>query len=879
MFQNAKADTVSISLKLMEKSINKSLDGCKFWGELDYTKEDFERIHKMLKAYVEVKDYDEDFYDAFKRFPYSFITDFIGFIIYEYDGGGIWPFWLGKFGVEANAPLQSKIGQLIRHIFEVKNLEIVVDGGHLYITPILYQAGISNFTLRRLYDLLYYTVDYSYFDEMEFYEEVTGYRSYLLDSTGVRYFKDVSRAMDLISEVRSIIETMDSYSSESEVPLDLDYDERFVKEFFNWKQIRKEGNRRSEKANYYYVSPKIYFDDLKGVSLRLPAQIINDESVDIVSWEIECEDTSEILLVSRPVYFENRLMKIEEALIPVPPSKSYKVTMLDQDNYDNEIYKPWTISGLDSEVPYIIFATDSRSQKIPQLSQKVSLLIRHKDVLMTNNKEINIHQRHDLPIKWKEYRAELITPKEETHRVQLSYIGTYRFLEIKREVSFSLVQLSTLFDEKYYGTAIPVYVSLPVIEIEESIERMEALYYKTKRIMIRNKLSNHKEECLIGECKIRIYDDSIRVFLPERVKEVFENHYGEYEIKMQMDRNMWVEPFYLVPEINYQGELIHDELNPYLNSMSLKIKENEVVTYEFDKDNLIETLDSAGERWIRVFSVRAKAFIRGVMKVELPELNKTIQIPFRKRTGKVEWKFWNEEDNSETNYGSQFFEVSKIEKGNWSCFISLFGDEDEIQIALESAKEKEVLQSRRYSKSRNGIIKIPMNGFIDTIKSEKLPQKIMGYIENEDRPICLGVIRKISVLENLQYRKKGDISYVIWDNYIDLSSKTIRLESVSDPDATEIKFEVDRVRSLKFGELMRYGMTLPSHPDEGLYMVHVEDEEDAFFFEEEDEVFAVDQDKFLQVLQKISEDNIGEKYHTIGQWARAILVHWKIPNP
>ncbi len=871
MSESMKYDSVSVALKLMEQSIRKSLSDCELWGDLNYSKDDYDRIHNLVKTYTEEQEHYGDFYDAVKRFPYSFITDLIGFIIYDFDGVGIWQQWFGKFGVESSGPLQMNIGKHIKHVFEVNKLEIVVDGGHAYVTPIQYQAGVSNFTLRRLFDLLYYTVGSVYFSENEFYEEVTGYRSYLLDSAGVRYFRNVSRAMDLISEVRSIIETMDDYSSFSEVPIHVNYEDRYVQEFFNWKKNRKERYRRSEKDTFYYVSPKIYHDELKGVSIRLPSQIINDESVDIVLWEIECEDSGETLSVSRPVYFENKLMRIEEALIPVPPSTSYKITMLNQDNSSSEIYKPWKVSGLDSEVPYMIFATDSKSQTIGQLSQKVSLLVRHKDALIVNRDEIYTHHKQDLPQKWGSYRAELISPKEETNRIQLSFNGLYRVVDVKRDISISLVQLTTLFDENYSGTITPVYISLPVVEVEETIGQLESLYYKTWKILVRNKSSNHREEFAAGDCDIRIYDNSVRFFIPEAIKEKFKNQYGEYEIKVYMARNIWTEPFYLVPEISYQGELIHDERNPYLNSMSLKIRENEDVIFEFDKENRVETLDVAGERWIRVYGMRTKAFIRGVMKVELTELNKTIQIPFRKRTGKIEWKFWDEDEDKESNYGRQFFEDTEIVKGNWTCFMSLYGDEDNVFITLESAKDQKTLQSRRYFKDRNGIIKIPLNGFIDTMNSEKLPQKFMCYIANEVDPICLSVIRNISILKNLQYRKRGDTSYVIWDNPVNIASKTLRLESVSDPGDHEITFIVDSVRKLKFGNTFRYGITLPEHPHDGLYMVHVEEEVDDFFFEEEEKVFKVDQDKFLKVMNSLPEEKMSEKYNTIGQWAKAYL--------
>lgn|GEM_PF-4194772 len=871
MSESSKYDSVTVSLKLMEQSIKRSLSECELWGDLNYSKDDYDHIHNMVEAYVEELHHNEGLMEAIQRFPYSFITDIIGLIIYEYDGSGIWSQWFGKLGLETNGLLQTNIGKFIRHVFDVNNLEIVVDGGHVYVTPILYQAGVPNFTLRRLYDLLYYTVGSPYFSESEFYDEVTGYRNYLLDSTGVRYFKNVNRAMDLISDVRSIIETMDDYADYSEIPMRIEYEDRYVQEFFNWRKSRKDRSRKSEKGSFYYVSPKVYFDDLKGVSLRLPSQIINDESVDVVLWEIECEDTGEILSVSRPVYYENRMNKIEEALVPLPPSSSYTITMLDQDNPNSELYKPWKVVGLDAEVPYMIFSVNSKSQTIGQLSQKGSLLIRHKDTSIMNREDVDVHQHLALPQKWNEYRAELISPKEQVNRIQISFNGQYHVVDVKRSVDLKLVQLSTLFDEQYSGTSTPVYISLPVIEVEETLAQMDSLYYKTWKIQLRNKSSNQKMEFAAGECDLRVYENSVRLFLPDEVKERFGSHYGEYEIKFYFGRSIWSESFYLVPEITYQGELIYDEKNPYLNSMSLKIRESEEVTFEFDKENRVEKFDEAGERWIRIFGIRAKAFIRGVMKVDLPELNKTIQVPFRKRTGKIEWKFWDENENTESSYGRQFLEDTEIQKGNWICFMSLFGEEENVEITLESGKDNEILQSRTFYKDRNGIIKVPLNGFVDTMKSEKLPQKIMCYIGKEVDSICLCVIGKVSILKNLQYRKKGDKSYIIWDNPVDLLSKTIRLESVSDPNSNEIRFEVNEVKTLKFGEIFRYGLVLPEHPDDGLYMLNIEEEIDDFFFEEDEKVFTVDQEKFLKVMNKAPENFEPKEYKSIAQWAKAYL--------
>lgn len=318
---------VVLSLRLLEKSIKGMLPECKLWGDLPYTKEDYTKLHELLVSYVEQEAKADSFVDLMVRFPYCTITDLIRFLLYEFDGDAIWPIWFNQFDVEATGLLQSKVGQSIRRIFELHNFEIVEDGGLKYLTPILYQAGVPNFTLRHLYDILYYTIGSPYFSELEFYEEVTGYRSYILDRTGVRYFKEQERALDLISEVRSIIESADEYESIDEFSSDHEFNKRYLEEFFSWKKCRKTAIRSSNGRNFYYVSPKLIYDEFKGVSIKLPPQIISDDSIDMVRWSIKCEDNGEKLEVSLPVFYENRLAKIEEHVLPLPPSSLYVVTM------------------------------------------------------------------------------------------------------------------------------------------------------------------------------------------------------------------------------------------------------------------------------------------------------------------------------------------------------------------------------------------------------------------------------------------------------------------------------------------------------------------------------------------------------------------------
>lgn len=876
MLEQGNMTRVSSTLKLLELNIKKLVTDCSLWGDLPYTKEDYDKVHELLLDYVQEEERDRELYNMFRRYPYCFIADIIGFVLYEYDGSAVWGPWFEGFGVENTGPMQSKIGSYIKHIFELQNLEIVEDGGLKYITPILYQAGMPNFSVRKMYDALYYTIGSPYFSEEEFCEEVRT-RASVFDMTSVRYFKDGSRALEFINEIRTIIESADDYEGVEEYPADHDFNGRYLQEFFQWKKIRKSLGRSVETKNLYYISPKLVFDELKGVSIKLPPQNISDESIDVVLWRIECEDTGETLEITSPVYLENRNYKTEEHLLPVPPSSTYKVTMYNADNTASEVYRPWTLSGLHEEVPTLIFSGDSRASQQSYFTQNGSIFLRHKEVLMDRQASLVVQHQLDLPLKWKEYRAVYVIPREDVLKVQLSYEGNYRQVDIKRQIDVSLVQLSTLFDEDYKGFGVPVYVSLPMIEVAEPSTSLESMHYKSWRLTIRNRTTNHKEECALEECIPKYYEDVTRFSFPKKIQKSLENHYGEYELRLQMGRNPSVLHFYYVPEIAYQGELIHDEKNPYLNSLSLKIREKEGIRFEFEKEFRVETSDIRGQRWIKVDGIRAKAFIRGTMTVQLPFNQKSIHIPFRKRTGKVEWRFWNETDNRETSYGRNYFEDTEIFDGNWMCYLSLYGDEDYVRVTLESS-QGEIHQEKRIYKDPKGSMKIYMNGFYDTMRAEKLPQRVMCYIGEEQSPVCLAVIRKVAILKNLTYRAKEGYFYLIWENQAEILGKTIKLVSVSNPDAEDLIIEAGEVLNLRFPNkqdpskpIIKYGIKSIKTHDSGLYMVEVDDELDDFFFEEDEKVIVVDPDKFLRV--KANEEPKLDTYVTIREWVEIYLTN------
>ena len=163
MLEYGTISRTSSAIKLLEKSIKRLVDDCSLWGDLPYTKEDYDKVHELLLAYVKEEEGDREFYNMFRRYPYCFITDIIRFVLYDYDGSAVWAPWFEEFGVDNTGPIQSKIGSFIKYIFEVQKLEIVEDGGLKYITPILYQAGMPNFSVRKMYDSLYYTIGSPYF--------------------------------------------------------------------------------------------------------------------------------------------------------------------------------------------------------------------------------------------------------------------------------------------------------------------------------------------------------------------------------------------------------------------------------------------------------------------------------------------------------------------------------------------------------------------------------------------------------------------------------------------------------------------------------------------------------------------------------------------
>ena len=879
MLEQGNITRISSAIKLLEQNIKRLVQECSLWGDLPYTKEDYDKVHELLLAYVKEEERHQEFYDMFRRFPYCFITDLIRFVLFEHDGS-IWAPWFEEFGVDSSGPIQSKIGSHVKHIFEHQNLEIVEDGGRKYITPILYQAGMPNFSVRKMYDALYYTIGSPYFSEEEFYDEVRT-RTNTFDKTSVRYFRNANRALEFINEIRNIIESADEFDSLDEYTANHEFNGRYLEEFFHWKKIRKTQGKSIDSKNLYYISPKLVFDGLKGVSIKLPPQNISDESIDVVLWRIECEDTGEIIEVTSPVYLENRIFKIEEHILPVPPSTSYTVTMYNADNTASEVYRPWNISGLHEEVPSLIFSNDSRATQQPYLAQNGSILLRHKDVLI-DRKESLMLQQLDLPLKWREYRAEFVAPQEEIMKIQMRYEGEYRQVDVKRMIDVKLVQLATLFDEDYTGFGVPVYVSLPMIEVAERSASLESMHYKTWKLTIRNKTTNRKEECPLEECIPRYYEDVTRFSLSENIQNSLKNHYGEYELRLQMGRNLSVFNFYYVPEIAYQGELIHDEKNPYLNSLSLKIREMEGVQFEFEKEFRVETSEIRGQRWHRVDGIRAKSFIRGKMTLQLPTNQKSLQIPFRKRTGKVEWKFWNETDNNETPYGKNYFGDTDIFNGNWMCYLSLYGDEEYVRVTLESS-QGQIHQEKRIYTDPKGSMKIQVNGFYDTMRMEKLPQRIMCYIGVNQTPLCLAVIRKVAVLKNLDYRISKGYFYLIWENQAEVKGKMIKLISVSNPNLPDLRIEVDEITNLRFPikqdpnkHVIKQSAKSPKIPESGLYMVEVEDELDDFFFEEEEKVLVVDPDKFIRIKATV-EPKI-ESFRTIGEWVETYLSYLSEPD-
>ena len=545
-------------IAVIETHIKDYLCHCEMWGDLNISLEEYDCIKEKIAGALGSNPSAKEVKAIFRKYPIVMVTDIISFVLFDYDNNEFWSGWASRFNIDIAMNNQTEIGRMVREIFEKFEFKVIEDGGYVYVTPILCQAGIPSSCFDKLFDILDSTLNSSYFMAREIVSELMSYRSYLIDAPVERYFRlHTERAIELIVQLRQMMHAVGDLSVSrelTELPEVHSFEQRRVKRYAQWSAETKKLGKKSRKNTQYYFSPKLVYDDTKGICLFIPEQTLRQDSIYKLRWIIIGDgDAGNAKTVYSQVYADQDRNYTREANIPVDIANTYTIQLRDDDDDSVQLTNSWVVNGLGNSIDILTF-NESGSLLPPTqryIARKGTIVV--FDSRRASITEINSINKVDvnLPYSWADLQAFCAYPTDKDARLTIQTLSEVICIESKKSFDIDLVQVGTLFDEKYKGNETPVYTRFPTVELNGNIGNYNPALLSYWSVVIIHRLSNTKHTAMLSELGFKVYGDCVRFSLGDYAQEYFEGMYGAYDLRIYDGKTRKYFVFYLSPKIDY----------------------------------------------------------------------------------------------------------------------------------------------------------------------------------------------------------------------------------------------------------------------------------------------------------------------------------------
>lgn len=833
---------------VIEKHLELLLSNITIWGDLDINLEEYkhikDRVARALGEYPTVSKLKK----LIRRYPVVMVTDIITFVLYEFDNNGFWNAWASRYDIDLCTSNQTEIGKMVLSIFERFGFEIIEDGGYAYVTPILCQAGIPNICFDKLFDIFDSTINSSCFNAREFVNELMGYRSYLIDVPVERFFKRHNeKAVELVVQLREMMRSIGDPSGieNSNLPEFPGVPQRIVSKYAQWSAETKKLGKKSRRNTQFYFSPKLVYEEAKGICLYIPEQTLRDDSIYKLRWIISSTDQDNKKTVNSQVFNDDGRNFTQETYIPLSPASRYTVELYDDENGAHPLTSPWNIEVLGNASEFLIFNETGLllSSNQRYVSRKGTIVVFESCNTKVQSHAIN-YVNIKLPKAWDKFQAIRVYPADKDAYLLLTTKTGQTRIERKLSFDIELEQTGTLFDEKYNHKENPVYIRFPNIHIIGELPNNSQAIFNNWQIVITHRLSSAKYVVLLSELNLSIEGDHVRVNLAIYAQKHFSIHYGTYELRMYDGKTTRKNfTFYLAPairHITHIEDLQSDRILHHKNAV-FYVHKKDVAQLEFKAGSGINVLPvaSKGSDWVEVSTTNKQAYIHGNIVV-----NNGQCIPFKKTIRKLEWSFWDERENDVKDIGkTKHFYIEDFRATNWRLILHFTADweqYDSVKLVLETADSRQ-LQSKDIHADHYGNCSMILNMFQDTIEQHSLPQKLVLYIQkgyDDYKPVTIALIKSFVQFSNPQYTTIQGQPIILWDknNNNQLKNKKLELISLNNPTIDPIVKSLEAIKSFKSkdGKIFE-GVLLGKPLQAGAYFINAKEQEEFSFFDDEEQ--------------------------------------------
>lgn len=827
-------------LGMIENVLLSTLPNCRIWGDLNTSHQEADNILKRIRKELSPQPSFVSFKKLINSYPAVFITDMTNFILFEYDNNNFWDSWANRMDMTLTAVQQAEIGRLVRKTLEIFDFRIIRDEGYINVSTLLYQAGIPGISYNKLFDILDSTLNTQYIQPQDIINEITGYRSFLVDVSVRRFFEDYDKGTEIIQALRDMMIELGDISDRSELPEAAGIPERIIEQYYNWCVNLGQGSRKQRITGQYYLSPKLSHEETKGLCLLLPGQNLRNDSVYRLRWEIFGKNPDFSKSLYQDIQSKDHQNLTFSSYVPVPPAATYQIFLFDDDRDESPLTDSWTIQGLDSESSLLVFSSSGLAVEPSQvnLSRQGCTFVYNREQVTFKHERSVIKEELYLQREWSNCSAYRFFAIEQDASLEIHTPHGMIHFDYQRTYDFELSSIGTLFDEPYPCSVIPVYTRFPdltLMDVDFSYDQPHSGW----QIVLINRTLKRKNAIEIEELSRSHTVDSIEFALADWAKDKFSNEPGLYEIRLyQGTVNRRHANFYFVPPIRYMAQIesLRSDRQDCQTQAVLYVHRDDFPLLELDETVKTQEVLRNGTNWVEL-----RPMTKGSKLMGFVTLSDQLRVPFQKTVRDLEWRIWNEQaDQMEPTSTSKSFYPKDLQSAIWRLKIHFTDPNtlyDTLRIQLEQ-NDGNVLQGKDLTLDQQQNCYVTLNHFQDTMNHYPLPQRLVLRISSgydDFHPILIASLVSFVHLQNPKYLPYKDQHMIAWlhnpDN--DFSNHELKLIPLHDPDKPIIQRPLSPIVSKKNTAGKKYqGIVLSDPLPNGVYHIDTVDKNEFSFFDD-----------------------------------------------
>lgn len=830
-----------MTLRKIEMLLEERIKNCDIISDLNLTREEYEYLREKIESVIMVATKSNIRSETIESFHLAISTYLVYTAIYYYNGD----FWstVEELMKASGYNIRTLLGETFLRTTYKYDLKEFREGGHKYVTPIICHAGLPNFSLSGIFELIYPTIDDTEFSPQYMIDELRYFAQYKVDKTVYRFISNNDdKAAEVFQNIREFIIASEKYGYNPEqLYTSFNYiDKRFIDSFLKWKENKTVYTKIAKRRKYSLVSPKIKIDSGGiGVYLFLPKQTVRSHYDNSLEWIISYEEKEEKNSVKVKLLYSGEDLVSEEKSVRLKEAKTYTINLY----YTDELIGNWQFEGINKETPFMIFDERDNLIKTQYIATQGATIVYNSGLKL----EGNFMSSMDLPALsggWSGKKVTYFKLEDKATGIKLTSLfneGDYE-IEYRRSNTICLYGGKYLFNELPKEEEIPIYSGeLPKIKIECGSEILKQHIMKEYKLVIKNKEFNTSSEALIKDFDYDYRNGQITVKLSGVILK--ENSFGEFEIRVIDGKS--IKKFFiirLVPEILTRSDssgMWPGEKGYERTFFMFSAPEN--VTIEFD-DIVTKANDTySGRKYIKVFTDTVNEHMSGKLSVKYggKELNYLV----KKRIRALQWAWWQDkDDNINWQKSTRRLFIDELQQGEGLYLLlkanSLEGDAQEVKLSLKNVAGS-ILQTKNYKLIQNKSIRVSMEEFLLTIGANSdFRLYLIIDLLNEKREkvatLTAATIQERIYIKSLIYQPiDSETMKITWEQQGNITDKCLKVINISRPWEEPITLDINDLNIEKYS--IRYGVNVNREQlgitEPGLYSLQIDEQSDSFFEE------------------------------------------------